>query len=144
MLEFTNQHKEKLKKLGVAIIYLFGSQAKGKTHPLSDFDIGVVLENPARHQRNSLGLYQELYEIITDILPKDYLKKRLEARNHEVDIVFLQFAPVYLQFEAAANGKVLYENREESALDYKEEMSKRFCDLQYFYNISRQGVLERI
>jgi predicted nucleotidyltransferase len=37
------EFREKFRKLRVYIIYLFGSKAKGREAPLSDIDIGVVL-----------------------------------------------------------------------------------------------------
>jgi predicted nucleotidyltransferase len=30
----------------VSLVYLFGSQVRGKTGPMSDYDLGVLLENP--------------------------------------------------------------------------------------------------
>ena len=143
-IAFSAKHKKIFQQMGIQTIYLFGSQANGTAHSLSDVDFGVVLKEPQRYQNKTLELYLKLYEIFSDALPKDYLRRRFQLKGHEFDIVFLQFVPVYLQFEAATNGKVLYENCKESTLDYKEKVSKMFCDLQYFYNISRQGMLERI
>ena len=136
--------KKKLEKLGINVIYLFGSQAQNNTSPLSDFDFGIVLEKPEKYKDNTLEIYSELYDIFTEILPKEYLRRRFRMREHEFDIVFLQFAPISLQFEAIKNGKILYERDREKRLNYEEYVMKRHADLEYFYNLRHEAILERI
>ncbi|MBA3060379.1 MAG: nucleotidyltransferase domain-containing protein [Nitrospirae bacterium] len=36
--------KKQLKDSGVSIVYLFGSMSSGRTSPMSDVDIGIVLK----------------------------------------------------------------------------------------------------
>jgi len=40
--EITRKIKEILEKNGVELAYVFGSYARGKEGPLSDFDVGIV------------------------------------------------------------------------------------------------------
>src|SRR3972149_10456107 len=58
----------KLKKLGVSIAYIFGSEAIGKTTPLSDRDIGIVLKEPAT-LRDTIAFYDlhRALEAVMDI-----------------------------------------------------------------------------
>lgn len=128
----------------ISIIYLFGSRAQGKVHPLSDVDIGVVFENPKKYKDNTMKPYLKLYDIFTDVLPKKYLRQRFKMREHEFDIVFLQFVPIRLQFKAIKNSKVLYEKNKEKRLNYEEHIMERYCDLKYFYDLSHKHLLERI
>ena len=130
--------------MGIDIVYLFGSYAQGKTHPLSDIDIGVVFKNPEKYKDKTMDAYLKLYDILTDVLPKDYLKRRTKIREHEVDIVFLQFAPLNLQFNAIKDGVVLYERDEKVRFHYLEELMKRIADIQYFYNLRYKAILQRI
>ncbi len=46
--------KKQLKDSGVSIVYLFGSMSSGRTSPMSDVDIGIVLRdvNLLKHSRN--------------------------------------------------------------------------------------------
>ncbi len=136
--------KKKLEKLNIESVYLFGSQAQKTAGPLSDFDFGIVLESPEEYRDNTMDLYLKLYDIFIDVLPKEYLKRRFEKKEHEVDIVFLQFAPIALQFSVIKNGKVLYQASEEKRLQYEEYVVKKSADLKHFHKISYKALLERI
>jgi len=143
-IKFTQKQINIFKRLGIEIIYLFGSQAQGKTHSLSDVDIGIVFEKPEKYKDKTMDPYLKLYDIFADVLPKSYLRQRFRLREHEFDIVFLQFAPISLQFNAIKNGKVLYEKSEEARFAYQEMIMKRQADLQYFYDLRYKAILERI
>ena len=143
-IKFSRKQLNQFKKMGIETIYLFGSRAQGYTHPLSDFDFGVVFSRPEKYKEKTLDIYSKLYQIFTEVLPKKYLRQRFKLRAHEFDIVFLQFAPISLQFEAIKGGKVLYEKNKEKRLDYEEYVLKRNCDLKYFYDLFYQNLLERI
>jgi predicted nucleotidyltransferase len=143
-IKFSQKQINIFKKIGIETIYLFGSQAQGLTHPLSDVDLGVVFANPERYKDKTIEPYLKLYDIFTDVLPKEYLKHRFKMKEHEFDLVFLQFAPISLQFEAIKNGKILYERNKKKRLDYEEYVVKRYCDLKYFYDLAEKHLLERI
>jgi len=143
-INFSKKQINQFKKLGIEIIYLFGSYAHGFTTPMSDVDIGVVFSNPKKYKDKTMKPYLELYKIFTEVLPKKYLRKRFKMREHEFDIVFLQFAPIGLQFNAIKNSKVLYEKNKEKRFQYEEYVMKQYCDLQYFYDLSYKCLLERI
>lgn len=130
--------------MGIQTIYLFGSQADNTAHSLSDVDLGIVLKEPEKHRGSTMDIYLKLYDIFTDVLPKDYLKRRFQLRAHEFDLVFLQFAPIKLQFEAIKNKKVLYETDKIKRLDYEEYVIKRYCDLQFIFQLDEQAILARI
>ena len=107
----------KLKKLRVGIVYLFGSEVRGNTLPLSDVDIGIVFTDISV-LKDSLKIYDELYRLFTEVYP---LKR-------EIDIVFLQNSSLPLQFEAAFEGKVLYEVSPDFRADYTEKVLKDYLD----------------
>ena len=146
-LKFSKKHIAEFKKMGILAVYLYGSRAVGRNiHPLSDFDFAVIFENPQEFEdatkRNET--YLKLYEIFSGVLPKDYLRKRFELREHEFDLVFPQFASVNIRFETARRGKVLYEKNRRKRLDYEEDIIKRYCDLKYYHDIRYKAILERI
>jgi len=144
-IKFTKKHKEVFKKLGVDIVYLFGSYASGKyIHPLSDIDIGVVFSDPEKYRRNTMEAYGDLYSIFTDVLPKEYLRKRFELKAHDFDLVFLQLAPYNFQFNAIKEGKVLYRSNKEVEYNYKEKVMLYTADLQYFFAMHKQAIWDRI
>lgn len=145
-IKFFQKHIDQFKKMGIQTIYLFGShaQAQNHVHALSDIDIGVVFDKPEKYKNDTMKPYLKLYDIFTDVLPKDYLRQRCKMKEHEFDLVFLQFAPIRLQFEAIKGGKVLYEKSREKRFNYLEEIMKKNADLQYFYNLRYKAILERI
>ena len=143
-IKFLPKHIDQFQKMGVETIYLFGSRVQGNISPLSDFDIGVVFEKPEQYKDKTMEPYLKLYDIFTEVLPKSYLKSRFEMREHEFDLVFLQFAPIKFQFNAIYNGIALYDKDKETRLSYKEYILKRQCDLKYFHDLRYQAILERI
>lgn len=143
-IKFTQKHINTFKNLGIETIYLFGSHAQGRTHPMSDIDIGVVFSQPEKYKDNTMPAYSKLYDVFTDVLPKEYLRKRFKMRAHEFDLVFLQFAPISLQFNAIKGSKVLYEKDQEKRFNYQEYIMKRNADLEYFYSLKHEAILERI
>ena len=145
MITFSKADIEKFKKMDILAIYLFGSMATGRyIHDRSDFDFGIVLENTKQLKGGTLELYNELYDIILEKLPKKYLKKRFALRVHEFDMVFLQQAPIKLQAQIFQEGKVLYQSNKSTLDKYRDYVLERYCDLQYVYEISRKALLERI
>jgi predicted nucleotidyltransferase len=122
--------KDRLERMGVAIVYLFGSQATGRAFPFSDMDIGVVL-NGSEPEGDTRALYQSLYELFSEAFPKAKL-----------DIVFLQTAPLTVQYSAIKEGKVLFEKDPTFTADYIWQVMKFYLDfkpvLDYFDRIALQ------
>lgn len=143
-VKISKKQKNIFKKMGIQTIYLFGSYAKGNARPMSDIDIGVVFDKPEKYKDDARKPYLKLYDIFTDILPEDYLRKRFKMKEHEFDLVFLQFAPIRLQFNAIKDGVVLYEKNKKKKFDYKEYVMKRYCDLEHFYNLHYNSILKTI
>jgi len=110
------ESKENLKKLGISIVYLFGSKAIGKGTPSSDIDIGVVFKNPSIAE-DTRALYTILYEFFSDLYPVSKL-----------DIVFLQKAPLSLQYSAIKDGKVLFEEDPVLRADYEYRVINQYLD----------------
>jgi predicted nucleotidyltransferase len=143
-IQFSKSHIDRFKELDILAIYIFGSHAEGNIHPLSDIDLGVVFEDPKKYIDKTMNPYMELYQIFTEVLPKDYLRHRFRKKEHEFDLVFLQFAPIHIQFNAIRNAKVLFESNRDRRLDYEEYVLKRNCDLKYLYDLRESAMLERI
>ena len=143
-IKFSTKQIKEFERLGVTAVYLFGSQATGQTHPFSDADFAVLLDDPGAYRTVPLNVYNKFYEIFSAVLPREYLKKRLELKRHEFDIVFLQTVPIRLQYEATRGGKILYENNRAKRLAYEEAVLKQHCDLNHIYRIFHNSLMERI
>lgn len=110
--EFKNQ----LKRLGISIVYLFGSASKGRISPMSDIDIGVVFNDT--HMLKSMSeTYVKLYKIFAELYP-----------SFTIDIVFLQSAPLTLQYDAIRNGRVLFETDPKLRADYEANVMEMYLD----------------
>ena len=126
--------KEELTKLGILIVYLFGSKAIGKGSPLSDVDIGVVCKDPME-DKDTRSLYSRLYELFSDLYPCSRL-----------DIVFLQTATLALQFFAIRDGKVIFEGDPRFTADYENRVIQQYLDfrpvLDFFDRIAAERYAE--
>lgn len=122
--------EKKLRESGVSIVYLFGSKAVGASMPTSDTDIGVVLKGPA-DSKDTRVLYNVLYDLFAEQYP-----------TAKLDIVFLQIAPVPLQYQAISGGKVLFEADPRVTANYEEYVRTMYLDfkpiLEYFDKISSE------
>ncbi len=121
-----------LKKLNISLIYLFGSSIIGTQREESDIDIGVVFEKP-EGIKNTMILFEELYQSLSQDFP-----------DRDLDIVFLDFAPLTLQFEVVTTGKVIYRVSRELEYDYKEKIIKEYIDFKPLLDVQDQILLERI
>lgn len=115
----TTEQKKKLHSLNVQAVYLFGSRAMNVEHPLSDYDYAVLVKE-AGHYRGDF-LYQELYEIFSDISPRS-------LSNDVIDIVFLRDAGLELCFHVVRCGVVIDDNDPKARLDFEERVTLLYCD----------------
>lgn len=129
---------KKLKKLEVALVYLFGSKALKAETPLSDIDMGIVfldphfLENPKATRKR----YNELYNILAPIYPPTFKK--------ELDLVFLPQTPIAFQYEVIRAGRVLYEVSPEFRVSYEEKVVNEYLDFEPVLNYFDKVLLERL
>lgn len=132
MEKLSKEIVSKLKELNIGIVYLFGSSILGIEREDSDIDIGIVfLDN--RMLEKSFEVYNTLYEIFSQVFPKK-----------ELDIVFLDKAPLTLRFEVVNSGKILYTISEEFCLNYKERVVKEYIDFKPLLDEQDRSLLERI
>ncbi len=124
--------ENQLNKLNVAVVYLFGSQAKGRTTPMSDIDIGIVFQSPDS-PTDSLTVYTRLYDLFTDHFPPP----------GEIDIVFLQQSPASFQYQVIKHGIVLYEDDPVFRANYEEQVIKEYLDFEPVLRRFSEALLSR-
>jgi predicted nucleotidyltransferase len=123
--------KKKLKESGILVVYLFGSRAIGKGSRLSDVDLGIVLKNPVPG-KDTRSLYTKLYKLFATIYP-----------SSKVDIVFLQSAPLSLQYHAVKEGKILFEEDSRLRADYENMVVKQYLDFKPVLDFFDRVTMER-
>ncbi len=82
---------------------------------------------------SSLVTYNKLYALFSEIF-----------QSNEIDIIFLEDAPLSLQFEAIKYGKVLYEKDTNVRLDYEEKTMLKYADFLPLEEEMERVILERI
>jgi predicted nucleotidyltransferase len=123
--------KEKLKKLGIFTVYLFGSRATRRGSPLSDVDIGVVMKNPS-FEKDTRRLYHALYQLFSDLYPASKL-----------DIALLPISPLPLQYFAIKEGQILFEEDPIFTADYENLVINQYLDFRPVLDFFDQVTMER-
>ena len=103
----------------VMVIILFGSYAKGKTKPISDIDIAVMLKDPDRF------LEAEMSSFSSNIL----------------DVVPFSRLPLYIQFEVIKYGKILFMRDKKYFLEVKREVLREYLEMSYLYERMSRRIL---
>ena len=129
----TKNQKEQLSSLGIAAVYLFGSAAERKSHPLSDLDLGVLLRRDPQRRVDFNLLYIALYDLFTEVFPQKSL-----------DIVFLERAGLEIAFDAVAHGQILFERSRDERLELEQRITLLYADFRQLLSEFDSGVLQRI
>lgn len=119
------------KNFDIKLAYLFGSWAKGRSVPESDFDIAVLFKVPP-----SDPLALEETSLLTLELDALFPAK--------VDVVSLNEAPLLLKYEIVAHGKPLYCENEQERVNFEVTVIKEYIDDQYVRDIYTQAMVDRI
>lgn len=131
-MEFTQSQIRIFQKLGVSLVYLFGSHAEGNSLPLSDIDIGVVFSDESILTKEPGMVYNKLYDIFTDVFA-----------GKKVDIVFLQKATLELRFDVIRHGIILYIASAIDKLNFEEKTMLFYADFKPILDEFNQAVLNR-
>ncbi|MEK7509456.1 MAG: nucleotidyltransferase domain-containing protein [Patescibacteria group bacterium] len=115
--------RQQLTNLGVGVLYLYGSRAQGTAHAGSDYDIGVVFDDPQKADFD-LDRYSALYGTLNAIFPDN-------IRGPKLDIAFLQRANAKLQLDAVQYGRAVFESNPRVRADYEESVIKHYDDYRF-------------
>ncbi|MDK2854961.1 MAG: uncharacterized protein PWQ86_174 [Bacillota bacterium] len=130
-------------RLGVALVYLFGSQAENGlkllqgekvriTDPLADLDVGIVTEKPLPSGAERCRLYAELHNAFQDVFAPFPVDLTLLEENHAV-------------FQAEAiKGICVFSSSQERRDQYEMNVLRRAADfrpfLEKFFEEALEGV----
>jgi predicted nucleotidyltransferase len=88
----------------ILLVYLFGSQVRGRTGPLSDFDFAILLERG----RSTLAMQADVHHELV-----------LQVGNDKVDVVWLPRVPIELQYAIISQGVCLYRQNLNVKIEYE-------------------------
>ena len=111
----------------VNLVYLFGSRADGWVGPLSDYDLGVVLDRVQDAPQSCMQLCADLRRILGSV---------------HMDMVVLKRAPIELAYAVIAQGKVLYQRDVTTRVEYEAEVMSRYGDYLPILRAQRQDILQ--
>lgn len=132
MRRLRSSERARLGALGVKIVYLFGSHAEGMASIASDVDIGVVMTDPTTVVQNTNEIYLHLFELFSPYV----------ECSDQLDIVFLQRAPLELRYDVITHGLPIYSRSEACRLDFEERTTIAYCDFQPLLRQFDRSIIE--
>lgn len=137
MKRFGSKVREKLRRLGVAVVYLYGSEALRRPSRFSDVDVGVVFKDKQvlRHRENRARLRLELMRCLESLLAP--------RGSRELDLVLLQGASPVLQFEAINAGSPLFVADQIFRAEYEASVQREYLDVRPLVEVHYQAALDR-
>jgi len=120
----------------IAAAYLFGSYASGRTGPMSNVDIAVLLKKP----------YPEGRYLIHQL---DYLSFRIEELlKKEVDVVEMNRQGLIFQYNILRTGKLIYDADPSFRANYVSRLISAYCDFEptisFIKRFHLQGIKNRL
>jgi len=102
----------------VDLVYLFGSQATGRVGPMSDYDVGALID------REQVGQASERDQI------RAQLAHDLAAalRTDRIDVVILNDAPIELQYAVIAQRQPLHQRDIATRVEYEAHVMSAYGD----------------
>ena len=132
----------RLKRLGVGLVYLIGSHARGEATALSDVDFAVAMKEPSKLKKFN-SVYQSLYEVLAEGV-RQALKNKTLRRPLTIDIVFLDTAPLYYAIAARDHGKILFEISPRFRADFEAKTTIHYADFEPFRREQERATLQMI
>ena len=124
----TKKFKEKLKKQGVILAYLYGSEARGEAIPESDVDIAVLLSNRV-NEENYLKKTLNLSSLFNQLYP-----------NKEIGLLILNQATPLLKQNVVIEGKDLYFKDKATRILFENKTLHEYEDTRHLRNIYNNSV----
>jgi predicted nucleotidyltransferase len=97
----------------IRLVYLFGSQVEGRLGPMSDYDVGVLIDRTGDERQVHARLTHELV---------------CALGTDQVDVVLLNRAPIELAYAIIAQGRVLYQRDVATRVEYEAQVLSRYGD----------------
>lgn len=134
-MEFKFQ-KEKMEKLGIAGVFLFGSQAQKTANQNSDFDFAILVKDKKilSDYVKKNKIYNELYSLLSKQI------KRLV----NIDIVFAQNSDLQFRHHIVQDGLLLYLGDQKIVSDFLETAMEHYADFAPLRSEFHKAILQRI
>jgi len=111
----------------IKLVYLFGSQVEDRVGPMSDFDLGVLIERAQFGPQVRSRLSIELAQIIKD---------------GKIDVVLLNRVPIELAYAVIADGEILYQQDDATRVEYEARVMGLYFDYLPVLRSQRRDILK--
>lgn len=110
----------------VKLAYLFGSQVEGDSGPMSDFDLGVLLDHAASWSQIRVQLSHSLVHGLN---------------TERIDLVLLNEAPIELAYAVIAQGEAVYQRDVATRVEYEARVMSLYGDYLPVLRAQRRDIL---
>ena len=110
----------------ILLAYIFGSQLKSKTGPLSDYDFAVFLS-----QKPSFQFKYKLKNKLVNFL-----------NTGQVDLVILNDAPIELKYNIIATGKIIFQKNSTVRTEFEADTLSKYFDYLPVLRAQKKEVLK--
>jgi predicted nucleotidyltransferase len=114
----------------VSLVYLFGSRVEGRLGPMSDYDLGVLIDRTAHEAQVHARLTHKL-------------ASALGLGADCIDVVLLDRAPIELAYAIIAQGEVLYQRDVAVRVEYEAQVMNRYGDYLPVLRAQRDDIVRR-
>ena len=104
----------------VVALFVFGSLASGELKPLSDIDLGVLLDKRL-DKTDRFNKHLDLIGKFTGFF-----------NTEEIDTIILNDAPMRFVVKVLSTCKLLFERDRQTLVDFYDKSLKNFLDFKYF------------
>jgi predicted nucleotidyltransferase len=103
----------------VVAVYSFGSLAQNALKPLSDLDFGILLSY-RMVKKDCFDKQLKLVGLFTESL-----------KTEEIDLVFMNHAPLNIAFQIVKTGTLLLCNDRRALIDFREKLVMSYLDFKF-------------
>lgn len=127
---------EKMAKLGIAGIFLFGSRAQGTALEASDYDFGILMKNKKvfADTKKKNEVYNALYDVIAPQIGK----------LANLDIVFADRADLQFRYHIVRDGQLLYLGDQKVVGEFIDRAIDEHADFAPYRKLFQAAVLARV
>ncbi|TSC56218.1 MAG: hypothetical protein G01um101418_114 [Parcubacteria group bacterium Gr01-1014_18] len=107
-----------LKRLGVIVVYLFSSQARGDAEARSDVDFAVLLDKKMKKSPDYLKIRLKLMDLLSTMMGRE-----------DVEVIILDDQlPLSFKFEILKDGHILYNHDDDARVEFEFNILKFYHD----------------
>jgi hypothetical protein len=111
---------------GVNLVYLFGSRLGENIGPMSDYDLGVLVENPDTSDHSLADLTHAAASVF---------------KTDRVDLIPLNHAPIELAYSVIAHGECIFQKDTSTRVEYEAQVLNMYGDYLPVLRAQREDIL---